>query len=138
MATDTLDPGNNGAEDVVTVLAGIIVSKLGATVESAVRIATALVDNGVTVDLARASDWAEINATAARVLAEEGEQLWGNLAVDVGEGSLYGEVPPQLRPEVLAAAEAERLARLGALAKQSASQLVPDPAIHAEIDRLLG
>lgn len=119
-------------------LAGALV-QIGLTEDVGVAgiLSHTLFDAGVRVDGEALSDYAALEQAAEKILKEEGDDLWGTLVVDVGEGSLYGEVPPALTAEVLEAAHQERVDRLQYLARESAASLIPRPEMHAEMDRLL-
>lgn len=121
-----------------TLLAGALL-QIGLTesVEVAALVSHTLFDAGVRVDSEALSDYAALEQVAKQILDDEGEALWGTLVVDAGEGSLYGEVPPELTAEVLEAAHQERVDRLQYLARESAASLIPRPEMHAEMDRLL-
>jgi hypothetical protein len=119
MVTATADdePQATPKDVLIRALAGALMRGLEIPAQQALGVAAALVEQGVKVDV-----------------AEQVDLTWAKQATE----AILAENPPRLsEAEINHAAHVERVKRLTETAKHSAGQLIPSPADHAQIDRLL-
>lgn len=117
MSAATLDAPQPEDNEQVTGMAALILRTTKANAATAQSLAKALVGGGARVNVKEQTDFTDVEQAFERVLEEKIQPL----------------NPTQIAHD----AHLERIARLKAAAAHSASQLVPSPSDHAQMNRML-